>query len=1207
MFEDNPLASEADSSPELSFVNVHEVDVNINQRLSLVILNEFNYLPWSRAVSLALGGRSKLGFINGSIKVPDTSSPNYESWLSKDQLVMSWLLNSMERNVCATIQREEVRRKVMNMSTMSNIPKARAYITNERKYKGKHPHLKCQHCNNTGHVKDTCWILHPELKPDFMKDNKGVQRVNHTPYRANHASTSISNKSDPFKNFTANPAELMNEFMSYLQGKKGGAGIDCTDSMEEGTSTTLLGKFIGFLADTKPVPQKDMQGIMKAFKTALKLNMLHDFWVVDLGATDHMTNHVSKSQKFENLAKPSLVSIANGKHVKVLGKEKIKLMSDEIESIALLVARGFTQTFVVDYKETFAPVAKMNSVRVLLSVAVNKGWSMYQMDVKNAFLHGDLEEEVYMRLPPGHPQSQDPDLVCKLHKSIYGLKQSPRAWYAKLSSVLYSVGFKMNGVDSLLFIHTEAGGKLVVLIYVDDLIITGDNATEISKLKQSLQQRFAIKDLGVLKYFLKIEMASSRKGLFLNQWKYVMDLLKDANMSDAKPAITPLDSKLKLNLGGTPLSDINSYQRLVGKLIYLMITRPNISYAVTIASQFMHSPTIEHLNLVKRILRYLRGSVGRGILMTKNDHTHIMGYCDGDWAGNAIDRKSTSGHCTFVGGNLVTWKSKKQTVIARSSAEAEYRAMASTVCELIWLKGLLCDLGFPTTFPMSLFCDNQAAMHIASNPVFHEQMKHIEVDCHYVHEQSTLMAASSSGTSKSPKSSSYNLPSMRVCSQEEGQTFVQSHQDLLNQSKMAEEHSEAESSMDASTLPDVEINPHQRLSSVLLKEFNYLPWSRAISLALGGRSKLGYVNGVIEAPAATSSTYEAWHLKKDISSLQQGGKTFVQHFGSLTSMGNKLDVHHPHIIDATVLIKRAEEDKIFQLLASLGLESEDLRSHILMNVEFPSFIGVCAIIQREEVRKKVTNQESKDNIPKTRAYASINKHFEDNIPETRVYVSSNKRFEKLRPKPQKETKGPQRSLNNNVYKANHATTSSTDGMVNFTANPAALINDFAAYLHNKQMHNNGEKTFAAEKKNHTALLGKFDGFLAKHDHISQKDISVIGDNIEEIHSLKLALQRKFAIKDLGTLKYVLGVEFATSQQGLFLNQRKYILDLLKKSDLMDYKPAYTSLDREGSVKEKGCGKKEKGLQREGEGVMRKEKEGGMCSGPEWQGKRESLF
>ncbi|XP_048442595.1 uncharacterized mitochondrial protein AtMg00810-like [Pyrus x bretschneideri] len=230
-------------------------------------------------------------------------------------------------------------------------------------------------------------------------------------------------------------------------------------------------------------------------------------------------------------------------------------------------------------------------------------------------------------------------------------------------------------------------------------------------------------------------MATSPKGFFLSQRKYVLDLLKEANMSDAKPVNTPLDTKLKLSLEGQPLPNISYYQRLVGKLIYLTITRPDIAYSVSIASQFMHSPTMEHFNLVKRLLRYLKGSIGRGIIMKKNESTEITGYCDADWAGNSIDRKSTTGYCTFVGGNLVTWKSKKQAVVARSSTKAEYRAMASTACELIWLKGLLCDLGVSTTQSMSLFCDNQAVMHIASNPVFHERTKHIEVDCHYVRAQ----------------------------------------------------------------------------------------------------------------------------------------------------------------------------------------------------------------------------------------------------------------------------------------------------------------------------------------------------------------------------------------------------------------------------------------------------------------------------------------
>jgi hypothetical protein len=304
-----------------------------------------------------------------------------------------------------------------------------------------------------------------------------------------------------------------------------------------------------------------------------------------------------------------------------------------------------------------------------------------------------------------------------------------------MSDVLEESGFKRSNADSSLFIHLGPTTKVMVLVYINDLIIVGNDSDVISHLKATLQQRFPIKDLGNLKYFLGIEMATSHKGLFLNQRRYILDLLKDAKMIDVKPAPTPLDSKLKLNTTSEPLGSINYYQHLVGKLIYLTITRPDITYAVSLVTQFMHTSTVFHLNLVKRILHYLKGSTGRGIVMTNHGHTQITGYSDSDWAGNAIDRKSTTGFCMFVGGNPVSWRSKKQHVVARSSAEAKYRVMASAACELIWLKGLLLDLGFSSSIPMTLFCDNQAAMHIAANPVFHERTKHIEVDCHFIHQQ----------------------------------------------------------------------------------------------------------------------------------------------------------------------------------------------------------------------------------------------------------------------------------------------------------------------------------------------------------------------------------------------------------------------------------------------------------------------------------------
>ena len=402
---------------------------------------------------------------------------------------------------------------------------------------------------------------------------------------------------------------------------------------------------------------------------------------------------------------------------------------------ARLVARGFTQTYGEDYKETFAPVAKMNTFRVLVSLAVNENWRLYQMDVKNAFLHGELEEEVYMRLPPGHPKESDPRLACKLNKALYGLKQSPRAWYAKLSSVLTMNGLQRSDADSSLFVKKGISCITVVLVYVDDIVITGNDHEEISKLKAFLHRKFAIKDLGILKYFLGIEAAYSTKGIFLNQRKYVLDLLQDSGKLGAKPAETPTETGGKPDDEGEPFPNVVQYQRLVGRLIYLTITRPDISYAVSLVSRFMHAPKVQHMDAVNRILRYLKGSAGRGIWMRKNGHTSISAYTDADWAGCPIDRRSTTGYCIFVGGNLVTWKSKKQNVVAKSSAEAEYRAMSTTTSEIIWLRALLKDLSFPTTESSRLFCDNQAAIHIASNPVFHERTKHIEVNCHFVREK----------------------------------------------------------------------------------------------------------------------------------------------------------------------------------------------------------------------------------------------------------------------------------------------------------------------------------------------------------------------------------------------------------------------------------------------------------------------------------------
>jgi hypothetical protein len=271
---------------------------------------------------------------------------------------------------------------------------------------------------------------------------------------------------------------------------------------------------------------------------------------------------------------------------------------------------------------------------------------------------------------------------------------------------------------------------------VDDIILTGDYEEELVRLEKLLAKEFEIKDLGYLKYFLGMEVARSRKGIYVSQRKYVLDLLKETGMLGCKPADTPMDSTKKIGAENDSIPvDRGRYQRLVGRLIYLSHTRPDIGFAVSFVSQFMNNPTEDHMAAVNRILRYLKMTPGRGLLYKKCDNRNIEIYTDADWAGNIIDRRSTSGYCSYVWGNLVTWRSKKQHVVSRSSAESELRALALGICEGMWIQRLLKELGMESLTPIQMHCDNQAAISIAKNPVHHDRTKHIEIDRHFITEK----------------------------------------------------------------------------------------------------------------------------------------------------------------------------------------------------------------------------------------------------------------------------------------------------------------------------------------------------------------------------------------------------------------------------------------------------------------------------------------
>ncbi|XP_019054057.1 PREDICTED: uncharacterized protein LOC109114973 [Nelumbo nucifera] len=353
------------------------------------------------------------------------------------------------------------------------------------------------------------------------------------------------------------------------------------------------------------------------------------------------------------------------------------------------------------------------------------------MDVKNAFLNGDLSEEIYMQPPPGYDHL--PNQVCRLRKALYGLKQAPRAWFSKFSSIVCQIDFQSSTYDHALFIRKTTQGCVLLFLYVDDMIITGDDLQGISTLKIFLSKQFEMKDLGRLTYFLGIEVSSNQSGYYLSQAKYATDLVSRAGLTGTKTVNTPIEPNAHFSTtDGTPLSDCTLYRQLVGSLVYLIVTRPDIAYVVHIVSQFMYAPRTTHYVVVLRIIRYVKGNLFHGFHYSSSSSLYLIAYSDADWAGDPTDRRSTTSYFFFLGDSLISWHSKKQTVVSRSSTEAEYRALADTTSELLWLRWLLHDMGITHSSATPLHYDNRSVIQIAHNDVFHERTEHIETDCHFI-------------------------------------------------------------------------------------------------------------------------------------------------------------------------------------------------------------------------------------------------------------------------------------------------------------------------------------------------------------------------------------------------------------------------------------------------------------------------------------------
>jgi hypothetical protein len=415
-------------------------------------------------------------------------------------------------------------------------------------------------------------------------------------------------------------------------------------------------------------------------------------------AVDHQVWREAMVEEYDSIVRNDVLDVVLrpvGKSVvtsRWLYKTKIVADGSVEKHKARFVARGFSHIEGVDYDETFTPVARYTSIGTIIAIATKMGWRIHQMDVKTAFLNGFIEEEVYIEQPQGFEVSDRETHVCLLRKALYGLKQAPRAWYSRIDTYFLQMGFEKSDVDPNLYFIIRGEDTLILIFYVDDLFITGAEDL-IVECKLGLASEFEMSDIGLMHYFLGMEVWQEEGHIFLGQGKYAANILSGFQMEDYRPMSTPMIINWKkLSVSDIQLMDATVYRQLIGSLMYLVNTRPDICFSVNTLSQYMVEPRSVHMVGAKHVLRYVAGTVDYGLDYVKGDGVSLVGYTDSDWAGCVADRKSTSRCCFSLRSGLVSWFSQKQKSFALSSVEAEYMAISQASCEAIWLCKMLIGL-----------------------------------------------------------------------------------------------------------------------------------------------------------------------------------------------------------------------------------------------------------------------------------------------------------------------------------------------------------------------------------------------------------------------------------------------------------------------------------------------------------------------------------